>query len=43
MHFVRDLECPVAVMLKGVVQSEGDYESVRQDPQVRAAYLGEAA
>lgn len=43
MRFVRDLECPIVVMLGGVVQSEGDYESVRQDPRVRAAYLGEAA
>lgn len=43
MRFVRDLDCPVVVMLKGVVQSEGEYDAVRQDPQVRAAYLGEAA
>lgn len=43
MHFVRDLACPIVVMLKGVVQSEGPYEQVRQDPHVRAAYLGEAA
>ncbi|MEO6661441.1 MAG: ATP-binding cassette domain-containing protein [Burkholderiaceae bacterium] len=41
MRFVRDLDCPVVVMLKGVVQSEGSYDQVRQDPQVRAAYLGE--
>jgi len=40
---VRDLECPILVMLGGIVQSKGDYESVRQDPRVRAAYLGEAA
>ena len=43
MHFVRALQCPVVVMLKGVVQSESSYEEVRQDPQVRAAYLGERA
>ncbi|VTU26676.1 Autoinducer 2 import ATP-binding protein LsrA [Variovorax sp. PBL-H6] len=43
MHFVRALACPVVVMLKGVVQREGQYEEVRQDAQVRAAYLGEAA
>lgn len=42
MNFVRDLECPVVVMLKGVVQSEGTYDQVRVDPQVRAAYLGES-
>jgi ABC-type uncharacterized transport system ATPase subunit len=41
MHFVRELACPIVVMLKGVVQREGSYEQVREDPQVRAAYLGE--
>jgi ABC-type uncharacterized transport system ATPase subunit len=42
MQFVRDLDCPLVVMLKGAVQREGDYESVRQDPEVRRAYLGDA-
>lgn len=43
MQFVRDLACPVVVLLKGVVRREGDYEAVRNDPEVRAAYLGERA
>lgn len=41
MQFVRGLDCPLVVLLKGAVQREGSYASVRADPQVRRAYLGD--
>lgn len=41
MAFVRDLACPLIVMMRGQVLHEGSYDDVRADPQVRAAYLGD--
>jgi ABC-type uncharacterized transport system ATPase subunit len=41
MTFVRELACPLIVMMRGQVIQEGSYDQVRTDPQVRAAYLGD--
>ncbi len=41
MTFVRELACPLIVMIRGQVIQEGSYDQVRTDPQVRAAYLGD--
>ncbi len=41
MAFVRNLACPLIVMMRGQVLHEGSYDEVRADPQVRAAYLGD--
>lgn len=41
MAFVRNLACPLIVMMRGQVLHEGTYDEVRADPQVRAAYLGD--
>ncbi|MBX3598854.1 MAG: ABC transporter ATP-binding protein [Rhizobiaceae bacterium] len=41
MAFVRNLSCPLIVMMRGQVIREGSYDEVRADPQVRAAYLGD--
>lgn len=41
MHFVRQLEARVIMMLDGRVFREGDYATIQADPDVRRAYLGE--
>jgi urea ABC transporter ATP-binding protein UrtD len=43
MNFVRRLECRVMVMMRGRVFREGSYSDLQADPEVRKAYLGEAA
>ncbi len=43
MTFVRRLDCPVTVMLRGSVLFEGSYAQVQAHPEVREAYLGPAA
>ncbi len=42
MRVVSELADRVTVLQYGRVLAEGDYETVRQDPQVISAYLGEA-
>jgi urea transport system ATP-binding protein len=42
MSFVRQLACPVLVMIQGAVHFEGSYEEAQADPAVREAYLGDA-
>lgn len=42
MGFVRELGCPVIVMVRGRVVASGSYEEVSRDPAVIAAYLGRA-
>jgi urea transport system ATP-binding protein len=42
MNFVRRLDCPVTVMLRGSVLFEGSYAEVQAHPEVREAYLGHA-
>jgi len=42
MGFVRDLACPVALMVRGRIERQGSYEALRDDPLVREAYLGAA-
>ena len=42
MTFVRRLDCPVTVMLRGSVLFEGSYAQVQAHPEVREAYLGHA-
>ena len=42
MSFVRQLECPVIVMLRGEVLFEGTYAQAQAHPEVRQAYLGHA-
>jgi ABC-type branched-subunit amino acid transport system ATPase component len=39
---VRQLECPVIVMLRGAVLFEGTYAQAQAHPDVRRAYLGHA-
>ncbi|WP_217807788.1 ABC transporter ATP-binding protein [Oceanibacterium hippocampi] len=41
MAFVRELDCPVVVMMKGAVLTEGAYDDIKDDPEIRRAYLGE--
>lgn len=41
MSFVRKLESPVIVMMKGAVLREGDYAAISEDAEIRKAYLGE--
>jgi ABC-type uncharacterized transport system ATPase subunit len=43
MSFVRRLDCPVVMMLRGAVFCEGTYAEVQADPTVREAYLGQLA
>ena len=38
--FVEQLACEVAVMMKGSFIRRGSFEEVRNDPEVKAAYLG---
>ncbi len=42
MGFVRDLACPVALMVRGRIERQGSYETLQNDPLVREAYLGAA-
>ena len=41
MSFVRNLDCPMIVMIKGAVVREGSYDDIKDDPEIRKAYLGE--
>ena len=43
MAFVERLGCPVVAMIKGTIIARGSFSEVRDDPQVRAVYLGTAA
>ncbi len=43
MGFVRQLGCPVAVMMRGAILHRGSYGEVSADPRVREAYLGQPA
>ncbi|MDR1656819.1 MAG: ATP-binding cassette domain-containing protein [Deltaproteobacteria bacterium] len=43
MHFVRALKCPLIVMMKGTVVREGVYETIKEDSEIKKAYLGEIA
>lgn len=40
MGFVRDLGCPVALMVRGRIARRGSYAELRDDPLVREVYLG---
>lgn len=40
MGFVRDLGCPVALMVRGHIERRGSYEELQADPLVREVYLG---
>lgn len=42
MGFVRDLDCPVALMLRGKILRRGSFETLQADPLVKEAYLGQA-
>ena len=42
MGFVRELDCPVALMLGGKILRKGDFETLQADPLVKEAYLGQA-
>ena len=41
MAFVRNLDCPMVVMIKGAVVREGCYGDIKDDPEIRKAYLGD--
>lgn len=41
MGFVRRLDCPIAVMMRGAILCRGGYEEVSANQEVREAYLGE--
>ena len=43
ISFVRELDCPIMVMLKGTELCHGDYEEIRRNPTVRRVYLGRNA
>jgi ABC-type uncharacterized transport system ATPase subunit len=43
MTFVRRLNCPIVVMIRGAVVCRGSYADVQADPIVREAYLGRVA
>jgi urea transport system ATP-binding protein len=43
MSFVRQLDCPVSVMIRGAVRYAGSYAEIQVHPEVREAYLGQAA
>ena len=40
MGFVRDLSCPVALMVRGRILRQGSYAELQADPLVRETYLG---
>ncbi len=40
MGFVRDLACPVALMVRGRIERQGSYETIQADSLVREVYLG---
>ena len=40
MDFVEQLDAPVSVLHMGRVIREGSIDEVRDDPQVKAVYLG---
>lgn len=40
LAFVRELDCPLAVMIRGRIVCRGSYDEVRRDSTVRAEYLG---
>ncbi|WP_340118997.1 ATP-binding cassette domain-containing protein [Pelagibius sp. 7325] len=40
MGFVRELGCPVALMVRGRIERRGSYEELQADPLVREVYLG---
>ena len=42
MGFVRELDCPVALMLRGRIERRGSFAELQADPLVRDAYLGQA-
>ena len=42
MGFVRDLGCPVALMVRGRIERRGSYDELQADPLVREVYLGTA-
>ena len=41
--FVRELDCPIMVMLKGSLLHQGSYGEIRDNPVVRRVYLGKKA
>jgi len=41
MSFVRKLDSPLIVMMKGAVLREGDYATISEDAEIRQAYLGD--
>lgn len=43
ISFVRELDCPIMVMLKGTELCHGGYDEIRQNPTVRRVYLGRNA
>lgn len=43
MSFVRELGCPIVVMVRGKVIARGAYAEVSRDPAVVESYLGRAA
>ncbi len=43
MDFVEQLTAPITVLHMGRILCQGNIETVRNDPQVRAVYLGRAA
>ncbi|MBU2966261.1 ABC transporter ATP-binding protein [Amphritea sp. 2_MG-2023] len=40
LHVVAQLADTITVLQRGAILTEGDYETVSQDPQVREAYMG---
>jgi ABC-type uncharacterized transport system ATPase subunit len=43
MGFVRQLQCPIAVMMNGRLLTRGSYAEISANPEVRNAYLGARA
>lgn len=42
MGFVEELDCPVALMLRGKIVRRGSFADLRDDPLVKEVYLGQA-